>query len=73
MEDRKVSTLEAAELLGVSRDAVYRAARDGKIPSERIAGRYIIMLSDAQKWYETGYEADKAKRYPERRKSQSGE
>jgi excisionase family DNA binding protein len=67
MEDRKVSTLEASELLGVSRDAVYRAARDGKIPSERIAGRYIIMLSDARKWYETGYEAAKGKRYPEGR------
>ena len=67
MEDRKVSTQQAAELLGVSRDAVFRAVRDGKIPGERVGRSYIIMLSDAQKWYETGYDASKAKRYPEGR------
>jgi excisionase family DNA binding protein len=64
MEDRKVTTQQAAEILQVSRDAVFRAVRDGKIPGERIGRSYIIMLSDAQKWFETSYNPSMAKHYP---------
>jgi len=49
-ELRLRSVGEAAELLGVSRRALYRAAKAGKVPAVRIGRRYFFSARALRAW-----------------------
>ena len=42
----KLTTQQAADLLGVSRPTVIKFVEDGKLPAERIGGRRVLLLDD---------------------------
>lgn len=46
LEGRLTTTVEvAAEVLGIGRNQAYAAVRDGTIPSRKIGGRIVVLVS----------------------------
>ncbi len=46
MEQEYISTTEAAAILGVSRIAVFKNIKSGKIPAKKIGRNYVIAKKD---------------------------
>jgi excisionase family DNA binding protein len=44
---------ETAEMIGVSRSAVYRLLRNGIIPSIRIGKRFVLPCAAVDKWFDS--------------------
>ena len=42
----KLTTQQAADLLGISRPTVVRLIRDGALPAERVGNRHRLLLDD---------------------------
>ena len=59
----------AAQRAEVSRDAMYRAARDGNIRAVRLGRDWFVYASDIERWKKEHYRPDKAIRYPKKRES----
>lgn len=48
--ERKTTTVpEAGKVLGLSRNAAYRAAKRGDIPTVRIGGRILVPLAQLER------------------------
>lgn len=61
MAERLTLTIdEVAETTGLSRGAVYRAARSGELPTVRIAGRILVTRDALNKIIEAQAVVDKA-------------
>lgn len=61
-----VSVPSAAQRAEVSRDAMYRAARDGKIRAVKLGRAWFVYGSDIDRWKKEHYRPDKAIRYPKK-------
>jgi excisionase family DNA binding protein len=48
MEERLLSTVEAARLLGVTRVSVHSSVIEGRLPAQRIDGRWYINQTDVE-------------------------
>lgn len=46
MKDRYLSTIEAAKLMGISRVAVFKQIKSGRLRAERVGRNYIINRND---------------------------
>lgn len=46
----KLSAIEASELLGVSRQTLYSAARRGEVPCRRVGRRFVFVREVLVKW-----------------------
>jgi excisionase family DNA binding protein len=47
-ENRIISTIELAEMLGISRVAVFKRIKKGDIPAEKIGRNYVIRIKDIE-------------------------
>lgn len=50
MNEDYLSVSQVAEIKGVSRNAVYKAVKEGRLICVRIVGRIAITRAEAQKW-----------------------
>ena len=50
MKDQFFSVTQVANQKQVSRNAVYKAIQEGRLPSERIAGLVVVKFEDAEAW-----------------------
>ena len=50
MNDQYLSVSQVANLKGVSRNAVYKAVREGRLVSTKLVGVVAIRRSDAEAW-----------------------
>jgi len=46
MEEKLLTTTQAAEILGLNRTQVFRLVKQGKIPAQRIGRNYFIKADD---------------------------
>ncbi len=46
----RVGTTAAADLAGVSRRTIHRAAADGRLPAELVGNAYVFLRADVEKW-----------------------
>lgn len=54
MNDDLISIIEAAKLKGVSRNAVYLAVKDGRLPHVMVVGHYALRRTDVLAWKPRG-------------------
>lgn len=54
----------AAEQVGVARNTMLLAAKNGKIKATRIGRGWFVYASDLERWKEENYRPDMAYRYP---------
>lgn len=50
MTDKYLSVTQVANQKQISRNAVYKAIQDGRLPSTQIAGLVVIRFKDAEAW-----------------------
>ena len=62
VERATLSVVEAASIMGVSKNVAYEAARRGEIPSIRLGGRILVPRAALERLLETGSHAKPASR-----------
>lgn len=50
MNDQYLSVTQVANQKQVSRNAVYKAIQEGRLPSTQIAGLVVVKFQDAESW-----------------------
>ncbi len=45
-----LSTSDVAEILGWSQDRVQRLAQAGRIPTEKVGGKYVFRRAEIERW-----------------------
>ena len=48
-----IASSEAAELLGMHHMAIQKLLREGKLPAEKIANRWLLMRTDVEEFAKT--------------------
>lgn len=46
MDKQQYSTGEVAEILGISRTAVFKKIKDGTLPAQKVGRNYVVALKD---------------------------
>ncbi len=55
MKPKLLTAVEAANLKGVSREAIYGAIREGRLPHRKVLGRIAVLEADVLAWTPTPY------------------
>ena len=55
MKPKLLTAVEAANLKGVSREAIYGAIREGRLPHRKVLGRIAVLEADVLVWVPTPY------------------
>lgn len=50
MDDQFLSVSQVAQLKGVSRNAVYKAVSEKRLPSQQIVGHIALRVADVEAW-----------------------
>ncbi len=50
MDDQLLSVSQVAQLKGVSRNAVYKAVSEKRLPSQQIVGHIALRAADVEAW-----------------------
>ena len=59
MERMTYTTYEVADYLGLSKDMIYKMAREGEIPCARIGRRLLFKKESIDKWFSSIEEMNK--------------
>lgn len=62
--DDLLPVADAAEQVHVNRDTMLRAAKSGKIKSQKIGRHWYVYASDLERWKKEDYRPQMAARYP---------